>query len=101
MSIAVHNKALSILKNNSKYIQEPIDDELITTKYNPEGSTLSACMDALPDVYKNTLILHYDMGYTVREIARMENVTEEAINVRIHRSRKMLKDILELRDKEE
>ncbi len=50
---------------------------------------------ALPVLYREALTLHYYIGYTVAEIARMLRVSQSAVKMRLRRGRELLKLELE------
>ena len=49
----------------------------------------------LPSKYSNVLHLHYYEGYTVDEIADILGLTHSNVAVRLHRGRRLLKEVLE------
>ena len=46
---------------------------------------------ALPEKYRTPLVLHYYEGYSVKEIAKLMQLTEATVKVRLHRARVQLK----------
>lgn len=46
---------------------------------------------ALPEKYRAPLVLHYYEGYSVKEIAKLMQLTEATVKVRLHRARVQLK----------
>ena len=68
----------------------------------PEGSyteddrsaQLRAALFELDDKLRVPVVLHYIDGYSVREIARILDITENAVKLRLMRGRKRLKAIL-------
>lgn len=47
-------------------------------------------LSALPEKYRRILELHEIIGYSIKEIAQMTNLSESNVKVRLHRSRKKL-----------
>ena len=98
------NKAKSLLITITKHIavdvlrkkkhiadEEPTEIQLGYTM--PENSSgLSLIVDSLPDIYKEVLILYYEYGYKVKEIAEMLNVSESTVLKRLERARKLAKE---------
>ena len=71
--------------------EEPTEIQLGYTM--PENSSgLSLIVDSLPDIYKEVLILYYEYGYKVKEIAEMLNVSESTVLKRLERARKLVKE---------
>ena len=54
----------------------------------------------LPDTYQDVLVLHFIEELSISEIAQLKEEHENTISVRLHRARKMLKDILEKKNYE-
>ena len=63
---------------------------------NPEGeSRVLGEIMAIPALYRETLILHYYVGYSIAEIAQMLRASQSSIKMRLSRGRKLLKLELE------
>lgn len=60
-----------------------------------EGARALEALKAIPDNYREVLILRYVEGLSPREIAESLDENENAVSVRIHRGLKKLKDLLE------
>lgn len=54
---------------------------------DPEIGLLHRALQQLPAKLSTTLLLHYDAGFSRREIADMEGVTEDAVKSRLARGR--------------
>lgn len=48
----------------------------------------------LEEEYRIPIILHYIEGYSVREIHKILDISESNVKVRLHRARRMLKELL-------
>lgn len=59
------------------------------------GEIFSMVMD-LPKKYRVPISLHYFDGFSVSEIADIMRISESNVKVRLHRGRKMLKELLPL-----
>lgn len=54
---------------------------------DPEADLVQRAMRALPVAQATTLLLHYEAGFSRKEIAQMDGVTEEAVKSRLARGR--------------
>jgi len=54
---------------------------------DPEMGLLHRALRQLPATLSSTLLLHYDAGFSRKEIADMDGVTEEAVKSRLARGR--------------
>lgn len=54
---------------------------------DPEGDLVHRALRALPVAQATTLLLHYEAGFSRKEIAQMEGVSEEAVKSRLARGR--------------
>lgn len=72
----------------------------ITEKDIPQESStsenyLNECIESLPDVYKEVVLLHYYFGYSIKEIASILNLGESAVKMRLSRARMKLQTEME------
>ena len=58
------------------------------------STEVRAAMDQLPDDLRKTLILYYFQEEPVKDIARILDITEDAVYKRLSRAREELKEIL-------
>lgn len=70
----------------------PLDENLSVSA--PEYDTLDAVM-RLPQKYSTVVHLHYYMGYSVEEIAKILNSKPSTVKSQLHRARQKLKLIFE------
>lgn len=63
----------------SEYLSAPEDKQLVQELYT------------LPTKWKSVLLLHYFEGYSVKEIAKILNLSENAVKKRLQRARDALK----------
>ena len=81
-------------KHNERLIAKEVSpDTLLDIEY------LYKMMDKLPDKQKQALILFEISGFSMKEIAEMQNSTQGAIKTKISRARKRLKEIFNRSDK--
>lgn len=57
----------------------------------PEDKALIQELYALPAKWKSVLLLHYFEGYSVKEIAKILNLSENAVKKRLQRAREALR----------
>ena len=55
-----------------------------------DASLLAMTIDALPENYKEVLILHYEYGYKASELSRLLGISAAAVLKRLERARTML-----------
>lgn len=57
------------------------------TDIDPDADLVHRALRRLPRTLSTTLLLHYDAGFSRKEIAAMEGVTEDAVKARLARGR--------------
>ena len=65
--------------------------ELAGYAQEPEEKELAILIMDLPEKYRAAVHLHYSEGYSIAEIAKMMNLTQSAVKMRLSRGRKLLK----------
>lgn len=78
---------LRFRKRHSHLDLEPLKEQLPA----PDAQNLMGEIYALPAKWKTVLILHYFEGYSVREIADILGLSENAVKKRLQRAREALK----------
>lgn len=68
----------------------PLDSVAQLAAQDNDAEALEELM-ALPEKYRTPLILFYVEGYSVKEIAKLLELTEPTVKVRMHRARARLK----------
>ena len=63
-----------------------------TSDMEMENLETELWMRSLPKQYADVVVMHYIAGISQREIARMLGISEGAVNMRMSRARKMLKE---------
>ncbi len=112
----VVNAALMKLRTRRRRPEESIDDLLPTYledghrenpgpawKDNTETllgrqetrTTVRACIDRLPDVYRTVLLLRDIEELDTEETARLLEITPNAVKIRLHRARQALRTLLD------
>ena len=88
------NKALDIYRKNQHNEYIGFDQLQISVESDfPDGS-LEAAIAALPDLYKDVILLRYDNGFSVQEIAEILNIEPGAVRKRITRAKSKLEEYL-------
>ncbi|MBQ8902655.1 MAG: RNA polymerase sigma factor [Bacilli bacterium] len=74
------------------------DIEINTSKIDSKENELLDELKRLPKKYRICIHLHYFYGYSVKEIAMIENINENTAKTRLSRGRMLLKNKLERND---
>lgn len=104
--VILRNVCLNMLRKKKREIPTDFSHEqagsILETQRHSSGKTsdgnyetLYAALKELPDETVEILWLHYDYGYSAREISKQYNKSEWAIHQILSRSRKRLRTILE------
>lgn len=100
------NTALDFYRKNSKrrdaelFVDEFDEvgfydfDEEVILKLDPENRII-AVIKNMKEMYRDILLLKYVHGLNTKEIAKLFNLTDEAVRQRITRGKKLLRDKLE------
>ncbi len=76
------NKAIDTLRQNNRHSSVPFDETFLDQSTMQqaleycEGDTLSQCILKLPNTYRDVIIFKYVHGYSLRDIAKILNITE-------------------------
>lgn len=105
LSTWLHRIAVTVAMNGMRKVKRfreretEVDEELPAVSYSsPEQVDLrervAAAIDALPEIYRTTLIMHDIEGYTHGEIARTLEVAEGTCKSRLSHARAQLRRVL-------
>jgi len=101
---AAKNRSISHWRKK-KYKQELLDqhaDRLISKEVSADTlldiQLLYRTLDHLPEKQKDALILFEILGFSMKEIAVLQNSSEGAIKTKVSRGRQLLKKLLEEKD---
>ncbi|MBP5254919.1 MAG: sigma-70 family RNA polymerase sigma factor [Lachnospiraceae bacterium] len=100
-AIVTKRTAIDFYRRNRRTAVIPLDEAYMETPYPdpsetvPEKCTLADAMAALPPVYRDLLLLHYDQGLAPAEIAPLMSMTEANVRKTMQRARKKLESELE------
>lgn len=68
----------------------PLDSVMQLAVNDEKGFVLDELM-RLPEKYRSPIVLHYVEGYSVKEVAKLMQLTEATVKVRLHRARAQLR----------
>lgn len=100
-----HNEAMNVVKKSSRKVQ--MDDEdwenLADTMESVERTAdrklaadrLAACLNELPEKYRDPVVLNYLEQRSYREVGDILRLPVATVGVRINRAKKLLKQICE------
>ena len=94
--IIVERKAIDLMRKNEKVVSmESIDETAgIEISLSDVGSISNAFAN-LPARYREVLLLHYDNGYSTKEIAQMFQMKRPAVQKLLWRAKIALQEILD------
>lgn len=94
--IITERKAIDLLRKRTRESGLPLNEAAAGLEIPlPGDHGLADAMAALPAQYREILLLRYDNGYSVRELARMLDMSQAAVRKRIYRAKEALKKSLE------
>ena len=97
LAVTVEHKALDILRARQHTILVDDLDSLPGLDVPPPGDHgLADAMARLPAQYREALLLRFDQGYSVKEIAAILDTTPGAVRKSIWRAKQRLKEELEV-----
>lgn len=92
----VENKAIDIYRKRKKHSLVELNDEINGIEIQYDGDNILAeCILKLPARYREMILLRYNQGYSVREIAAMMNLSLPAAIKLEQRAKKKLKELCE------
>ena len=99
--IIIRNVSLNIYNKNKKRSERNLETEENNTnieidffeKY--EYEKLVKTISQLPQIYKDIIFLRYLEEFSVKEVARMLDISQNTVWKRTERAKKMLKELLE------
>lgn len=93
--IITERKAIDILRGRSRKPEVELNEDIVGWEIPlPGDGPLSAAMAKLPARYREVLMLHFDNGYTAKEIARLFDIKQESVQKLIWRAKERLREIL-------
>ncbi len=97
------NLYLDFLRKNKECSIENLPEEILTDSETPldriieseEKRRLYRFVIKLREPFRETLILYYYCGFSIKEISRSKDMTESSVKTTLFRARKKLKSALE------
>lgn len=93
LSMIARNRAAEFYRQ-SKPTEELPEDLSRSDSPRTEAREILAAIRALPEAYRETLVLRLVEGMTGQEIAERTNLTPESVRVNLHRGMKLLRQKL-------
>ncbi len=93
LAMIARNRAIEFYRQ-SKLTEELPEDLRSKNDSNAEAREILAAIRALPDAYRETLVLRLVEGMTGQEIAERCGLTPESVRVNLHRGMKILRQKL-------
>ena len=93
--LTVESRALNILKQRKRRDEVPLDEDQKGVDMTYSGaSPLEDAITRLPPRYREAILLRFGMGYSIKEVAKIMNISNPAAQKLISRARQGLKTIL-------
>lgn len=93
--ITVERKALDIIRTNSKYAAEYVEEWNGLDVPMPGDSGLADAMAQLPSNYREALLLRFDCGFSTKEMAEILGMKQGSVQKLIWRAKEALAKHLE------
>jgi RNA polymerase sigma-70 factor (ECF subfamily) len=97
LSMIARNRAIEFYRQ-SKPTEELTEDLSQNDKPQTEAREILDAIRALPEAYKETLVLRLVEGMTGQEIAERTNLTPESVRVNLHRGMRLLRQKLGIKE---
>ncbi len=85
------NKCNDLHRKKTVRAYTPLEEVVHMEHVEQEASDVLHAVQSLPEKYRTTILLHYFEGFSVDEIAKIQNCTTAAVKMRLMRSRSLLK----------
>lgn len=87
------NQCRDLLRSHQRHPQVDLD-QVPEEGHQPQDREIWEALMALPEKYREVLVLHAVEGYRTEEIARIIGKTPSAVKMRLSRGRKLLEESL-------
>ena len=98
LAMIARNRAVEFYRR-SKPTEELSEDMSDSKSQRTEANEILATIRALPETYRETLVLRLVEGMTGQEIAERTGMTPESVRVNLHRGMKILRQKLGITEK--
>lgn len=93
---ATVNRCYDLIRKNQVRLAIPLEDALGVAAHDHNGVTeLMELLSQIPEIYKDTVILHCLEGYSLEETAGLLGISLSAAKMRLSRAREALKALRE------
>lgn len=93
---ATVNRCYDLIRKNQVRLAIPLEDALGVAAQDNTGVTeLMELLSQIPEIYKDTVILHCLEGYSLEETAKLLGISLSAAKMRLSRAREALKALRE------
>lgn len=93
---ATVNRCYDLIRKNQIRLAIPLDEALGVAAQDHNGVTeLMELLKQIPEIYKDTVILHCLEGYSLEETAQILGISLSAAKMRLSRAREVLKALRE------
>ncbi len=93
---ATVNRCYDLIRKNQVRMAIPLEDALGVAAHDHTGVTeLMELLSQIPEIYKDTVILHCLEGYSLEETAKLLGISLSAAKMRLSRARETLKTLRE------
>lgn len=82
------------IQRRSRHRPLPLKEEMETSTAQPPDTGLRDALKALPEKYRQPLLLHHLDGYPLTEVARILRLPESTVRGRVFQARKRLMALL-------
>lgn len=94
LSIITEHKAIDLVRKRRPVYELSAAEYKLSGYLPDDGDGLPQAMAKLPKRYQDILLLHYDNGYSVRELAKMLDMSYGAARKLLWRAKEALREIL-------
>jgi RNA polymerase sigma-70 factor (ECF subfamily) len=93
---ATMNRCYDLIRKNQIRVAIPLEEALGVAAQDHTGVTeLMEMLMQIPEIYKDTVILHCLEGYSLEETAKLLDISLSAAKMRLSRAREALKALSE------
>lgn len=94
--IITERKAIDLLRYRNRRGKEAFDEQLCGLAFPaPAEDPLAEALAKLPVSYREVLLLRYDNGFTVKQIAAFLKISESGVRKLLGRAKQVLQNMLE------
>ena len=91
LTTVIKNKALDMLKHQKFMADREPSDAQLGVVYMPEKIELDMLIERLPDIYKDVLVMYYELDLSAKKIASVLGISYDTVLKRLERARNLLR----------